>query len=439
MRLMKWFVYNILFAIGYTLMMPVFIARMRKRGGYKADFAQRLGRFSPETAKKLAEKPRIWVHAVSVGEANLAGAVLHELRQRRPKESFIISTTSSTGRAVCDQLAAPDDIVIYLPVDFPHIIRRALKTINAKALVLTESEFWPNLIRILKRRRVPIILVNGRISDRSAPRYRKLRGFFSEIFSCFSVLLVQSKIDRERLLAAGAPDARIKVMGSVKFDVPPLAETARSIAEQTLSGAGINTNTDLILLGGSTWPGEERALAETWRKARHATPNLRLVLVPRHMERGDEIEDELTTAGFTCLRRSRMKTGTEHVKPTNDTILMVDTTGELFALYATADIVFIGKTLPPNRGGQNMIEPAAFGKPVLCGPHTENFTAVMACFRADQAILEVADTSALESAIAALLGDVATRHALGKRAKTVVDRERGALIRSTQLILAEIP
>lgn len=436
---MKWFAYNVLFAIGYTLMLPKFIARMRKRGGYKADFTQRFGRFSPETAKRLAEKPRIWVHAVSVGEANLAGAVLRELRQRAPRESFIISTTSSTGRAVCDALAGPDDIVIYLPVDFPHVVRRALKTIHAKALVLTESEFWPNLILALKHRHVPIILVNGRVSDRSAPRYRMLRSFFSEVFACFSVLLVQSTIDRERLLAAGAPESRIKIMGSVKFDVPVLAETARTIAEQTLSDAGIDANTHLILLGGSTWPGEERALAETWRKARHTTPNLRLVLVPRHMERGDEIERELANAGFKCLRRSRMKAGTETLRPTNDTILMVDTTGELFALYAAADIVFVGKTLPPNIGGQNMIEPAAFGKAVVCGPHTENFAAVMACFRTNQAICEVADIAALESAITTLLDNDAERHALGRRAKAVVDRERGALTRSAQLILAEIP
>ena len=212
---MRWFLYNVLFAIGYTLMLPKFFLRMRKRGGYRADFGQRLGRFAPEVAARLAEKPRVWIHAVSVGEANLAGAVLRELRRVAPGESFIISTTSSTGHAVCEKLAGPDDVLIYLPVDFPHIVRRALKGIDAKALVLTESEFWPNLIRACHRRDIPVILVNGRVSDRSAPRYRRLRCFFAEVFDCFAAMLVQSELDRQRLLAAGAPADRVRVAGSV--------------------------------------------------------------------------------------------------------------------------------------------------------------------------------------------------------------------------------
>ena len=226
---MRWMLYNILFAIGYTLMLPKFFIRMRRRGGYRADFGQRLGRFAPEVAARLAEKPRVWVHAVSVGEANLAGAVLRELRRVAPGESFILSTTSSTGHAVCEKLVGPDDVLIYLPIDFPRIVRRALRIVNAKALVLTESEFWPNLIRACKRKGMPVMLVNGRVSDRSAPRYRKLRGFFAEVFDGFSAMLVQSELDRRRLLDAGAPADRIEVVGSVKFDVAPPAEAALEI------------------------------------------------------------------------------------------------------------------------------------------------------------------------------------------------------------------
>ena len=435
---MRWFLYNVLFAIGYTLMLPKFFLRMRRRGGYRADFGQRLGRFSPEVAARLAEKPRVWIHAVSVGEANLAGAVLRELRRVAPGESFILSTTSSTGHAVCEKLVGSDDVLIYLPVDFPHIVRRSLKGVNAKALVLTESEFWPTLIRACRRRGLPVILVNGRVSDRSAPRYRRLRCFFSEVFDCFTAMLVQSELDRQRLLDAGAPADRVQVAGSVKFDVAPPAEAALETARQTLAAAGVALGADRILMGGSTWPGEEIALAQAWAAARQAVPGLRLVIVPRHQERGDAVERELAAAGFRCLRRSRMKAGREAQSPGPDTILMVDTTGELFPLYALADLVFVGKTLDPNVGGQNMIEPASFGKAVLCGPHTENFAAVMGLFRADGAIREVADAAALGQAVGELAVDSELRGALGARARRVVEAQRGALGRTAAVVVSHL-
>lgn len=434
---MRWFIYNILFAIGYTLMLPKFFLRMRKRGGYKEDFGQRLGKFSPEVAARLSEKPRIWVHAVSVGEANLAGSVINELRRLAPEESFVISTTSSTGHAVCEKLARSEDVLIYLPVDFPHVVRKSLKIINAKALVLTESEFWPNLIRRLKKNGTPVILVNGRISDRSAPRYKKLKFFFKEVFESFSTMLVQSTTDRDRLIAAGAPPASVHVMGTVKFDVKPASPEALETARQTLSEAGIASDSK-ILLGGSTWQAEETAIAEAWCHAREVTPGLRLVIVPRHAERGDEVERELAEAGFKTIRRSRMKKGSDPNSGDQDAILLVDTTGELFPLYSLADIVFVGKTLAPNIGGQNMIEPASAGRAVIVGPNTQNFASVMDLFREKCAILEIQDAVELKQAVMRLCGDTATSMALGEKARAVVEGQRGALGRSAEAILAQL-
>ena len=223
---MRWLVYNVLFAIAYAAMMPKFLRRMKKRGGYRAHFAERFGKYDPETARRLAGKPRVWIHAVSVGEANLAGTVIRELRRRDPSFSCVFSTTSSTGRGVCEKIAGPDDVVIYLPLDFPRCVRRALATVNATALVLTESEFWPNLLRGLHRKGVPLLLLNGRVSDRSAPGYRRLRFFFGPVLRSFDTLLAQSPLDRDRLVAAGAPAEKIRVTGSVKFDVPPPAPEA---------------------------------------------------------------------------------------------------------------------------------------------------------------------------------------------------------------------
>lgn len=433
---MKWILYNALFAVGYALMLPKFYRRMKKRGGYRANFAERFGDFAPETAARLREKPRVWVHAVSVGEANLAGNFIDEMRRRAPDESFIISTTSSTGRAVCEKLARPGDVVIYLPIDFPRCVRKALAAINAKALVLAESEFWPNLIRALKKRGVPVFLVNGRVSDRAAPQYRRIRWFFKDVFDCFSLMLAQSELDKQRLVAAGADAAKIEVMGSVKFDIPPLKTERLASARATLAAAGIDADNDFILLGGSTWPGEETALVRAWLALKEERPRAKLVIVPRHAERGDEIESELAATGVKILRRSKMKTPAP--APDSGLPLLVDATGELSALYPFASLVFIGKSLPPNSGAQNMIEPAAHGKPVLIGPNSENFAAVMALFRAASAIIEVTDPAALAAEIRRLAAAPGARAELGEKAKAVVDSQRGALARSAEKIAGQI-
>ena len=434
---MRWILYNALFAVAYCAMLPKFLLRMKKRGDYRAHFSERFGKYDPETARRLAEKPRVWVHAVSVGEANLAGVVIRELRRRDPSLSFVLSTTSSTGRAVCEKIVGPDDVALYLPVDFPRCVRRALRAIPARAMVLTESEFWPNLLRGLRRRNVPLLLLNGRVSDRSPPGYRRLRFFFGPIFHCFDTLLVQSDLDRDRLVAAGAPAARIAVTGSVKFDVPPPSEERIARAKATLAVADVRSGRDTVLLGGSTWPGEELALARAWAAVRARHPDVRLVLVPRHFERAAEVERELSAAGFRVVRRSAFPAdgaaeGTAVRDP--EAILLVDTTGELFALYSQADLVFVGKTLAPNEGGQNMIEPASFGKAVLCGPHTENFKPVMETFRAAGAIREVADADALSAAVADLLDHPDRRAELGARADRAVNASRGALARSADAI-----
>ena len=441
---MRWILYNVLFAIAYAAMMPKFLLRMKKRGGYRAHFAERFGRYDPGTARRLAEKPRVWVHAVSVGEANLAGQVLAELRRRDPAASFVLSTTSSTGRAVCEKLVGPDDVCVYLPLDFPPCVRRALRAANVRAMVLVEAELWPNLLRALHRRGVPLLLANGRISDRSAPGYRRLRFFFGPVLRLFDALLVQSELDRDRLLAAGAPADRTRVTGSIKFDVAPPAPEKIARARETLACAGIGEG-DAVLLGGSTWPGEELALARAWRDALPACPDARLVLVPRHFERAAEVAAELESAGFRVLRRSQAaeppagrtveRSDGVTVRPCDrETILLVDTTGELFALYALADLVFVGKTLAPNEGGQNMIEPASLGRATLVGPHTENFKPAMEVFRREGAVLEVPDADALSREVSRLLSDASARAALGARAAAAVAGSRGALARTCDAI-----
>ena len=230
---MKWLLYNALFAVAYTVMVPSFLLRMKRRGGYRARFADRFGRYPPEILTALSHEPqtanheprtanhesRIWIHAVSVGEVQVAGQLMRAMRERDPNVRFVFSTTSSTGWKTAEREVKPDDVLIYNPLDFGGCVKRALNAVNPRAVILTETEIWPNFIRALKKRGVPIYLVNARISDRSAPRYKALRWFFGEVFRCFTKIYAQSDLDAKRLTDAGADPATVQVTGSFKFDV----------------------------------------------------------------------------------------------------------------------------------------------------------------------------------------------------------------------------
>ena len=427
---MRWWLYNILFFIGYMAMMPSFYRRMKKRGGYRAHFGQRFGRYEPEVLETLRARPRLWIHAVSVGEAYVAGKILDEIRKTHPEEPILLSTTSSTGYKVCEGLLREGDVLVYFPLDFPWVVRRALNAIRPKALVLTESELWPNILRECHRRGIPTVLMNGRISDRSYPRYKVLRFFFRPVLRTFREIQVQFESDRDRIVAIGADPATVKVTGTVKFDVaPPPAEKVATIREG-LAAAGFPADAK-ILLGASTWPGEEEMLLRAYERILAQSPDFRLVLVPRHQERGNEVESLVASAGFTCCRRSR---GDRHAEAAGEkpAVLLADTTGELFAFHSVSDLTFVGKTLPPNVGGQNMIEPCALGKPVVVGPHVENFAGPMAILRKGGALREATTEADAAAALLELALDSAARSALGERAAKTVAANAGALVRGVE-------
>jgi len=440
---MRWIVYNVLFVFGYLLMAPGFLLRMTRRGGYRRHFRHRLGRYGVVTRERMAGQakagttPRgndrpVWIHAVSVGEVYVAWQMMHALRAKLPGTRFVLSTTSSTGWREAEKRIHAEDVLIYNPLDFPFCVRRALDAIQPRALILTESEIWPNLIRACGRRGIPLFLVNGRISDRSAPRYRLLRFWFGPVLRQFTLLLMQSELDRQRLLDAGAEAARVVVTGSIKFDVarrdPAKEQMAAALLNQLDMGAG-----RAILLGGSTWHGEEEVLLGIYRKLQPQFPDLRLVLIPRHFERGDAVAAAITAAGFTCIRKSLLDAGVEPAATGANAVLLVNTTGEMMGFYAHAAMIFVGKSLCAH-GAQNMIEPCLCGKATLVGPFTENFRPVMTDLLAAQAIVQVPDAAGLEREILALLADPQRREALGKRAAAAVQRRRGVIGRCADLI-----
>ena len=421
---MKWFLYNVLFALAYCVVLPSFLLRMKRRGGYRARMGDRFARYPEEILSALRSlSSPIWIHAVSVGEVQVAGQLMRALRAVDPELRFVFSTTSSTGWRTAEREVTDRDVLIYNQLDFPPLVRRAYDRIRPRAIILTETEIWPNFIRTAKRRGIPLFLANARISDRSAPRYRMLRWFFGEVFRCFTKIYVQSDLDAARLEAAGADRSAMEVTGSFKFDV-----AKRNPAKEQELRAWIGEGR--ILLGGSTWPGEDEALL---RLSGELPSDVKLVIAPRHFEKADAVEANILKAGCRCIRRSRGQTATGE---TPRAVYLADTTGELMGLFGIASVAFVGKSLCAH-GSQNMIEPCLCGVPTVVGPYTENFRPVMSDLLAADAILQVKDEAGLRQALLSNLsaeGQSAAR-ALGERARATVERRRGATERCARDIL----
>ena len=407
---MKFALYNVLFALAFPFMLPGFLLRMLRRGGYRERMGDRFALYPEEVLRTLRDgSRRVWVHAVSVGEVQVAGQLMREWRKADPSVRFCLTTTSSTGWKIAEREVVEGDVLMYNPLDFPNFVKSALKTVRPLAVVLTESEIWPVFVRKARSYGIPVFLVNARVSDRSAPRYAAARWFFKDVFACFGMIFAQSELDRDRLLAAGAPQGRVSVTGSFKFDVARRNESKEAEMREW-------TGPGRLLLGGSTWPGEDEVLLRIAAKLK----GVRLVIAPRHFEKADAVEANVVKAGFRCVRRSRGERGSG----APDEVLLADTTGELMGLYGIADAVFVGKSLCEH-GSQNMIEPCLCGKPTVVGPYTENFRPVMSDLLAADAIVQAKDADEVERVILGwfVRGD----GGLGERARAAVARRRGVV------------
>ena len=433
---MKWAIYNILFLFVYPFLLPGFLVRMLRRGGYAARMGDRVALY-PEAVMKTFLAGRtsggfVWIHAVSVGEVQVAGRLMKEWREVEPDVRFCFSTTSSTGWRTAEKEVTERDVLIYNPLDFPTFVKAALLTVRPRAIVMTESEIWPNFIRRAAKMRIPLFLVNARVSDRSAPRYKAARIFFGDVFRCFTRIFAQSDLDAARIRAtygrnaSSAPDGdNISVTGSFKFDAAIRNETKERELKAWIFGDGVSPSAK-ILLGGSTWPGEDEVLLDIYKEILSNGANVLLVIAPRHFEKADAVEANILAAGFKCIRRSRGERGGD---AKGGAVFLADTTGELMGLYGIADAVFVGKSLC-SHGSQNMIEPCLCGKPTFVGPYTENFRPVMSDLLAADAIAQVKDAAELKSRLVAMFGgDVAASEAaaLGERARKAVERRRGVV------------
>ncbi len=425
---MRWILYNVVLFLAMVATLPHYCIKMKRRGGYRRNFGDRFGRYSAETKVRLGKGGAILVHAVSVGEVAVADQFIRAMREADPSLRFVVSTTSSTGWTEAVKRLPPEDVVIYNPLDLPSFVKRALDAIRPSAFILVETEIWPNLIRECARRDIPVCLVNGRLSDRTAPAYRRLRFIFGPALRCIRMLQVQSELDKERYLAAGADPSTVLVAGSFKFDVARRNPDKEAMAANLLRALDF-ADGHRILLGASTWDGEEKLLADCYLRLRAQYPDLRLVLVPRHMERAPAVSAELHSLGLNAIRKRDLDAGRTETKPLGaDDVLLVDTTGEIMGFFPCASVCVVGRTFC-SRGGQNMIEPCLCGVATVVGPETQNFRPVMADLLAAKALVEVSCASALEPELNHLLGEAEARAALGARAEKAVLARRGAIDR----------
>jgi 3-deoxy-D-manno-octulosonic-acid transferase len=429
------FIYNFLFSIGFALSAPYYFMRLYRRGNWREGFYQRFGTFEPRIKQALTNRQTLWIHAVSVGEVNICTQLIKALEPRVPNLKIVVSTTTTTGMGELKKKLPRHITLIYYPIDARKYVCRAIATIAPKAVVLVEAEIWPNFIWRLMERNTPLFLVNARLSERSFRGYRRYRFFFRRFFNAFTGVGAQNETDAAKLLELGCQPDAVRVVGSLKYDAAVLDERHPLDIPGILRQLGVPTDAT-ILLGGSTHDGEEAVLAEVFSRLRPSHPNLFLILVPRHFERGRQVGRELEAHGLKFAYRSEVNARTQHQAGEID-CLLVNTTGELRRFYEFASVIFVGKSLTAS-GGQNPIEPAALGKPIIFGPHMENFAPIAKAFVSEGGACQVANAGELEKAIGGLLSDPARAEEMGRCAQKVVRDNRGSIDRTVDMIVEQL-
>jgi 3-deoxy-D-manno-octulosonic-acid transferase len=420
------FVYNLLWPIGLLFFLPRYLVKMFRRGNYRENFGQRLGWYDVNLRGRLAKQKSTWLHAVSVGEVGVALKLAAELRRLQPSLRCVLTTTTTTGFSFAKTNSPGWIAVMYNPLDFWPIMRHALSVIQPAKIILIEAEIWPNLVAEARTRRIPITLANARLSPRSEKRFRFFRFFVAPTFRLLDLVCVQETEDIDRWVALGVDRHRIHCTGSIKFDSVSVSPNPTG-PEQVLREHKIDKQRP-ILLAGSTHAGEEEVLARIFVDLREQFPNLFLIIAPRHAERAREVQCVLEQLGMHAAFRSH-----SIVDQPND-CLVLDSTGELPDWYTVATVVFVGKSLS-GRGGQNPVEAIVAGKPVLFGPHMENFAALARSLVARSGAIEVRSADELEKAVALLLRDRDLRESLVKNARQVVEKHHGAAALTAKLIV----
>jgi 3-deoxy-D-manno-octulosonic-acid transferase len=402
---------------------------MIRRGGYGEKFGQRLGIYDCELRVRLSKQKSTWLHAVSVGEVNVAFKLAKALQALEPDLHCVLTTTTTTGFALANKSAPPWIEVMYTPLDYWPIMRRAFAAIRPTRIALVEAEVWPNLVALAHEGRIPTILVNARLSPRSERRFRRFRFFVAPTFRLLDLVCAQEPDDVDRWVAIGVARDRIRAAGSIKYDPngrEQMSEAQENARTTSLSDADQQRP---VLFGGSTHRGEEEILARIFLRLRQQFPSLRLFIAPRHVERLREIRAQLHALPLSVALASEIAIN----RDSDANCIVLDTTGELQGWYPTAAIVFMGKSLTAH-GGQNPVEAIMAGKPVVFGPHMENFATLAKALVSKKGAIQVHDIDSLERTIAGLLRDSEARERLVQSAREVLREHQGATARTAALI-----
>lgn len=410
------FIYNLLFPLGFIFFIPSMIIKLIRRSGHKNSYLERFAIYNRKKRQLLNDyQGATWIHAVSVGETVIALNLIKEWQQSAPERKFVLSTTTTTGQALARKRVPEHVIVIFCPIDFYWFVRRTIKIIRPQLLVILETEIWPNLLKQAKKNGAHTVLVNARMSDKSFRGYHRFKLFFRPIFNLFDAICVQTITDMERYKAV-SPQVNCQVCGNMKFDQRlPEQLPKLNLAEYFSVAPG------RIILAASTHPGEEELIAEVFKKLTQQFDDLKLIIIPRHAERGNEIARQLEQLRISFVQRSKNNL-------TNQTVdcLLADTTGEMLAFISLADLVIMGKSFAGHDEGHNIIEPAMLGKAIVSGGVLKNFRFVLNAFTQRDAIVTVNHDDELETILSRLFKEPALLQQYGEAAMQVTKEHRGA-------------
>lgn len=420
-------IYDLIFLVFAIIYLPVYLARKRFYQG----FISRLGILP----KDLEFNRPLWIHAVSVGEVMAVRLLVEELRKINQGKKIVISTVTPTGNKIAQNIAQPQDFITYLPLDIGFMVKSVIDRINPALFIIAETEIWPNLIAYLYKKNIPIVIVNGRISDNSFKGYLMIKFLLQPILKKITLFCVQTSRDAQRLKCLGVREDKICVTGNMKFDAAVFKIDTSGITRyrQNLGLA----SSDRVWACGSTHRGEEEIILDVYKQLQAEFPNLKLLIAPRHPERGQEVVDLAKKFDFESIRISLLAAGTEEIMNPRS-VFILDTVGELINYYAIAELVFVGGSLI-KKGGQNILEPAWLGKPILFGPYMFNFQDIAELFLANRAAILVNQEKELKAKIRELLTNPRQAQDMGQRAKELILKNTGSTQKNQELISSLIP
>jgi 3-deoxy-D-manno-octulosonic-acid transferase len=426
--------YNILLFITAVLALPYYTAKMILTGKYRKSLGPKFGFMNNKIFEEMKGSPRIWIHAVSVGEVTAAAPVVASLRTYFPEACIVFSTSTETGQEMARRIITTATSFIYYPLDIPWVVRKIIARVNPDIFILTETELWPNFMRTCRERGVKIIMVNGRISPRSFRKYAATRFFWKGILDTIIEMGVISQIDAERLKVLGMPPSKIHIMGNAKYD-SLAAKASHELQEEAEKRLTISS-ADRIFVAGSTHEGEEKIILDVYQRLLRKYSDFKMIIIPRHPERGQAVRALVRESGFDdCITMTEINAGRSR---TAERIIIIDVIGELFKVYSLATVVFCGGSLVP-KGGQNILEPAAWGKVIFYGPFMDDFRDEKELLEKTGAGITVASGNELLDGILTLLSDLGDLMKRGEEGRKMVVANMGAAEKYADMVRSHLP